>query len=215
MRVRLAAALVILGCSPLRADVEVRMAGDRVSVRAVSAPVAEILERLARATGMRVVYEGPVPRQVLTATLEGRAPAAVVLSVLEGLGLNYALVMDRSGARVDQLLILGAVAPGSASPLSTPPVARRGVPIVQPESPEELLESLQNDADAEQTESDEGDEFIAQLPPDQPPPDPAGPRPAGPPPPDYPSSAFTPRLPLPTPAPVPSPQASPPPPPRQ
>lgn len=189
------------------------MAGDRVSVRAVSAPVAEILERLARATGMRVVYDGPVPRQILTATLEARAPAAAVLSVLEGLGLNYALVMDRSGARVDQLLILGAVAPG-ASPLSSPPVARRGLPIVQPESPEELLESLQEDPDPEQAESDEGDEFVAQ-PPDQPPPEPAGPRHPGPPPPNYPSSSFTPKLPQPTPAPVPSPQASPPPPQRQ
>lgn len=180
------------------------MAGDRVSVRAVSAPVAEILERLARTTGMRVVYDGPVPRQVLTATLEGYAPAAAVLSVLEGLGLNYALVMDPSGARVDQLLILGAAAPGPASPRSTPPVARRGVPNPEPESPEQLLEALQNEPESEESDPDELDELIAQPAPEQPPPGPAGPRP-----PEYPSSSFTPRLPLPTPAPAPSPQASP------
>lgn len=180
------------------------MAGDRVSVRAVSAPVAEILERLAHTTGMRVVYEGPVPRQVLTATLEERAPAEAVLSVLEGLGLNYALVMDPSGARVDQLLILGAAAAAPASPRSAPPVARRGVPVAEPEPPEELLESLQDEPDTEQAAEDELDGLITQPAPEQPPPEPARPRS-----PEYPSSSFTPRLPQPTPAPAPSPQASP------
>ena len=43
----------------------------------------QVLDRLARQTGMKVVYEGPAPRQLVTVSLKGRTPAEAVLSVLE------------------------------------------------------------------------------------------------------------------------------------
>ena len=199
--------LIVLATSPVCADVDVSVAGDRVSLRAVSAPVSEILDRLASQTGMRLTYDAPRPRQALTATLENRRPAEAILSVLEGLGLNYALVMDRSGARVEQLLILGtvsaAVAPAAPVQPAPPPQARK------PLSPAEQEAIWGDDADAddapadEAAEGEEAEQPGAQEGATKPPRTGAAPI-AGPRPPEYPSSAFSPRLPMPTPVPSPS-----------
>jgi hypothetical protein len=210
MAIRLALALVILGCPSLHAEVEVRLAGERVSIRAASAPLAEVLERLARTTGMRVVYDGPVPRQLLTATLENRAPEEAVHSVLEGLGLNYALVMDPSGVRVDQLLIFGAASAVAQRSLPTPATPQRP-PRPIPDAPaadqdEDIMDEVMDQSGEEELEAATAESSPAE-------PSAAAPAPgiAQPPPPDYPASAFTPRLPLPTPPPTPSPQPTPPP----
>jgi hypothetical protein len=210
MAVRLAVALVILGCTSARAEVEVRLAGERVSIRAAAAPLAEVLERLARTTGMRVIYDGAVPRQTLTATLEDRAPEEAVHSVLEGLGLNYAVVMDPSGARVDQLLILGAasaVAQRSAPTPATPQRPPRPVPDPPAEAEEDdqdFMEEVMDETGEEELDAATGGEPAPSEPSAAPAPGIAGPRP-----PDYPASAFTPRLPVPTPPPTPSPQVTP------
>jgi hypothetical protein len=190
--------------------VEVRLTGERVSIRAASAPLAEVLERLARTTGMRVVYDGAVPRQTLTATLEDRAPEEAVHSVLEGLGLNYALVMDPSGVRVDQLLILGAataVAQRSVPTPASPQRPPRPIPDQQPSEDEDDSEDMTDEV-VDQTGEEELEALTAEPSPAEPSAAPA-PGIAGPRPPDYPASAFTPRLPLPTPPPTPSPQATP------
>lgn len=214
MRIGLGAAFVVLACSPLRADVEVQMAGERVTLRAVSAPVAEVLERLARTTGMRVLYDGPVPRQMLTATFSAREPAEAVLSVLEGLGLNYALVMDPSGTRVDQLLIMGAAAAAAPSarngPPAVPPTARRGVPQ-DDEDTEEMMNAVEQEVMDQQGQDDVADqeEDMTPQPTAAPPPEPVQLRA-----PEYPSSSFTPKIPVPN-APAASPQASPSPPSRE
>ena len=184
----LAAALGLLAC-PLQAEVEIQRTGDRVSLSAVSAPVSEILDRLARQTGMKVVYDAQPPRQLITARLDDRTTAEAVVGLMEGLGLNYALVMDVAGTRVDQLLVLGPVgvsAPSAAATRPTPAPPRR-----QPEPPE-----LEADDQSEEAPEDEFEEELEADPDAQP----AAPAPAGPPappPPDYPSSSFTPRLPTP------------------
>ena len=66
---------------------------------------------------MKVVYEGPAPRQLVTLSLHGRTPTETVLSVFEGLGVNFALVADPSGARVQTLVVAGT-ATASSSPSS-------------------------------------------------------------------------------------------------
>lgn len=195
----------MLTSTPLRAEVEVRSAGDRISLRAVSAPVSEVLDSLAHHTGMSVSYDAAPPRQTLTATLEDRAPAEVVLSVLEGLGLNYALVMDRGGARVDRLLILGALS------TTEPTQARSAAPAAQPTPPaQQPNPHAELGAREDEDEDDPEEDVLAKL--EQAaaagaatPPAPTE-RPA---PPQYPSSAFTPRLPLPGPAAAPSAQPTP------
>jgi hypothetical protein len=130
--VRLPAALLVLvlSCAPAGAEVTVRVAGGQVDLTATAAPVAEVLDRLARQTGMKVVYEGPAPRQLVTLSLHGRTPTEAVLDVLEGLGVNYLLTRDPSGA--DRLIVFGASreaepqgtarpSPGSGQPEAIPP----------------------------------------------------------------------------------------------
>jgi hypothetical protein len=107
------------------AQTEVRRSGDKVDVRATAAPVSEVLDRLARETGMKVSYDGPPPRARVSVTLTGVTPAQAVLSVLEGQGLNYALRMDPTGARIDTLLLVSS---GAAAP----PTPTRPVPGPRP-----------------------------------------------------------------------------------
>jgi hypothetical protein len=107
-----------LAAAPATAEVTVRVSGGQVDLTASAAPLAEVLDRLARQTGMKVVYEGPAPRQLVTLSLHGRTPTETILSVFEGLGVNFALVADRSGSRVQTLVVAGT-ATSSSSPSST------------------------------------------------------------------------------------------------
>jgi hypothetical protein len=205
MRFAWLAALLVLGVPQLHAGVDVRVNGDRVSLQAVSAPVAEILEGIARRTGMRLTYDAPLPRQTLSAAFEDRTPAEAVLSVLEGLGLNYALVMDGSGTRVDQLLILGTASASASLPTAGPnrpaPPARRQVPPEQ-----EVLDDLEEDeaGNTQPDAMDDSDELEAQPEGGEAAAQPAAPSVIGPQIPEYPSSPFSPRLPMPTPPPSPA-----------
>jgi len=200
--------LCVLAASPLCAEVEVRVADNRVSLHAVSAPLSEILNSLARQTGMRLSCDVPCPRQALTATLENRTPGEAVLSLLEGLGVNYALVMDRSGARVEQLLILGTAAAEAppAAPIRPGPAQQDPQALSQAEVDAAWEEDVGDDelpVDDAETEGKgaQGAQGAAKAPP-------AGAAGAAVPhPPDYPSSSFSPRLPVPVPAPAPTPEA--------
>jgi len=120
-------AVGLLGVRQAGAQTEVRRAGDRLDVRATTSPLSEVLDRLARETGMKVSYDGPPPRGRISVALSGVSSLQAVMSVLEGQGLNYALRMDPSGARVDTLMIVGGTATASAGPA---PMARgpRAVP---------------------------------------------------------------------------------------
>jgi hypothetical protein len=115
--VRPAAVLLVLvfASAPAGAEVTVRLSGGQVDLTATAAPVADVLDRLARQTGMKVVYEGPAPRQLVTLSLHGRTPTEAVLDVLEGLGVNFAFVADPSGARVQTLVVAGTASASSAS----------------------------------------------------------------------------------------------------
>jgi hypothetical protein len=128
-RLPMSAALALALSAPLQAGVEVTATGDRLDVTAAEVPVSEVLDGLARKTRMKVVYEGPVPRTPVTVELRGRTPAEAVLGVLEGLGLNYALVLDVSGTEVETLIV-GTAAPASAGratpPAETARTARNG-----------------------------------------------------------------------------------------
>jgi len=115
MRPAAAAVLLSLVVTVASAEVAVRVSAGRVDLTATAAPVADVLDRLARQTGMKVVYEGPAPRQLVTVSLHGRTPAETILAVFEGLGLNYAMVADSTGAGVQTLMVAGAA---SATPAS-------------------------------------------------------------------------------------------------
>ena len=107
---------LLLLATPGRSEVLVRVSGAQVDVTATAAPLADVLDRLARQTGMKIVYEGPAPRQLVTLALHARSPAETVLAVLEGQGLNFALVANPTGGGVATLILAGAP---SASPSSS------------------------------------------------------------------------------------------------
>jgi hypothetical protein len=118
--------LVLLAAPDLRAAVEVRVSAGRVDVQATNAPLAEILDGLARQLNIKIVYEGPPPKQLLTVDLKDRTPAEAFLAIVEGQGLAYAFTHDKSGTRVETLLMAGGNnAPSASSSLPPPPPERR------------------------------------------------------------------------------------------
>jgi hypothetical protein len=165
---RLFAALVVVAlvAAPATAEVAVRVSGGHVDLTATAAPLAEVLDRLARQTGMKVVYEGAAPRQLVTLSLHGRTPTETVLAVFEGLGVNFALVADPSGSRVQTLVVAGTAASSAPSSTATaraasPPSARRpfGPP---PGASPETVDPAFEEVDEEPTGDEEA---FAGLPP--------------------------------------------------
>ena len=139
--------LLLVFAPRAHAGVDVREEQGRVDVAATAAPLFEVLDRLARQTGMKVVYEGPAPRQLVTLSLAGRSPAEAVASILEGQGLNYALILDVTATRVEKLLVTGSSAGGRALSRSSAP-SRPRVQPVRPPPDDEADEELDEEDDA-------------------------------------------------------------------
>jgi hypothetical protein len=112
---------VVLAARSGGTETEVRKAaGDRLDVRATAAPVSEVLDRIARETGMKVTYDGAPPRARVSVTLTAVTPAQAVLAVLEGQGLNYALRMDPKSVRIETLLMVAGSGAGASVPSARP-----------------------------------------------------------------------------------------------
>lgn len=182
---RIGLVLPLLALPAAAAEVDVRVNAGRLDVRAIAAPLSEVLDRLSKQTGMKLLYEGPPPRQLVTLSLARRTPAQAVVGVLEGLGLNYVLVMDPAGERVATLLMAGASGPG------TPPAGARA-PGMMPPMPMQPVTHPDEPAEVEEEEPPPPE------PAEVPKPNPEEP-PGGPPgivvpaPPNYPASPFTPQ----------------------
>ena len=123
------------------ADLEVRTAGGHLSVKAQRVPLARILEQLGRETGMKVVYESSPPSQIVSAVVEADSEREVLTRILEGLGVSSAFRLDRSGRRVEMLLITGAGGGGGARAGGASPTPRpvMPIPIENPEAFEEAI----------------------------------------------------------------------------
>jgi hypothetical protein len=213
------AALVLVG-GVASADVDVQIRGGRVDVRATAAPLSQVLDRLARATGMKVVYQGATPSVLVSLGLENRTPAEAVFGVLEGLGLNYAFVVDAAGSKVETLILAGAAGPKTASSSAPPPAAapapryvprsRTPPPAAGPDPSEEEGEEVGEEPEAEESgeveEPEEGEEKPEAA---APPPGPRGNVLQPPAQPVFPSSPFAPRAPMFVPQPEPQPTPSP------
>jgi hypothetical protein len=146
----LAAFALLLAVSAHGAEVDIRPAANgRVSLKVNAAPLSEVLDRLARLTGMKVVYDGVPPRALVRGRqVENATPAEAVADVLDGLGVSYALRLDASGAKVDTLLVLGATRSATAPPPrpAVPPVripGMGGVPVAAPDDSDEEAPSEQ------------------------------------------------------------------------
>jgi hypothetical protein len=211
MRTLLALMALLVAAPPLRAAVDVRVSPDnRVDVQATNAPLSEILDGLARQLKVKIVYEGPPPRQLLTVDLKGRTPAEAFLAIVEGQGLAYAVAMDKSGTKVESVLMAGG---------NNAPAANAGPPRASPRAERPIRESVVPDEPQEEPAADVEDE---EAPPDGRAVVPHG-KPADPGPPtqgvyiptpgaDFPSSTFAPHPPPPeTNKPAPKPESTPPP----
>lgn len=131
MRGRLAIAGLLFCAEASAAESTVTVSSDGVIIVARATPVSEVLDRLARQTGMKVTYDGGTPRTLVTTRIERATPAEAVLAVLEGLGLAYALQTDPTGSRVETLLMMG-----QASSVASPPRAAAPPPVpMMPEPP--------------------------------------------------------------------------------
>jgi hypothetical protein len=207
VRLLVPAALLLLTSPAAGAGpIDVRVSGDRLTIHARAAALADVLAQVASRTGMKVVYDGRPPRSPVTVTIDDAAPAEAILRVLEGLGINYALAMDREGRRVETLIVSGGEAdkPGAAapsgvslrSPLRPPAGTVVGAPV-EPDEDDETDQEVENavaaakDAKVKPDDEDEDDDEEAE----------AEPAPA-------PSPAATPLAPR-FPGPRPSPSASP------
>jgi hypothetical protein len=65
-----------------------------VGLDARATPLSRVLDILARETGMKVVYNGPAPTQLVTASFSRRSLGDVVSELLAGLGLGYGMGGD-------------------------------------------------------------------------------------------------------------------------
>src|SRR5262245_51881984 len=104
----------------LAAEIQVRPNGGLIDVHATAAPMQDVLSRIAQQTGMKVVYDGAPPRGLVTLTLLQRTPAEAVLALFEGAGVNYAMKTDRSGTRVDTLIVTGGASGAGAAAAPRP-----------------------------------------------------------------------------------------------
>ena len=211
--------VLALSAPPVRAEVDVQYKGGRVDVRATAAPLAEVLDRLARATGMKVVQQGVTPSMLLSLSFQGRTPAEAVFGVLEGLGLNYAFVLDASGSRIETLVLAGSAGgrPASTTPTIPPPLAPATRYAPQPATPPPAAGPDEAGDDA--AEEDQGEEAAPDAEEGEPaagkpgvPPAPRGSVLQAPAEPVFPSSPFAPRAPIFSPQPDPQPQPTPKPP---
>jgi hypothetical protein len=168
------------------AQTEVRRVGDKLDVRATAAPVSEVLDRIARETGMKVTYDGAPPRARVSVSVTGVTPAQAVLSVLEGQGLNYALRMDPRAVRVETLLMVAGTGAAAAVP-----------PPVRPQPGPRLIE---REPDVTEPDDEAPSEAPVPAPEERRPfPFPGGPPPTGP---AMPLVLPTPTMPAPSPAPA-------------
>lgn len=88
-----------------------------VTIRARAVALKEILDRLASATGMKVVYDGSPPLAPVTISIEDLPPPAAVLHLMEGLGVSYAFNEDPERARIRTLMLFDrSVGLGPAAP---------------------------------------------------------------------------------------------------
>lgn len=111
----LALAQAIPAALPASGSLEVEARGTHVSVRANRVPLNRILDRLAQQTGMKVTYDATPPAQPVTTTIEGLPARDAIVRLMEGLGVAYVFRTDRSGQRVETLIVTEANASGSST----------------------------------------------------------------------------------------------------
>jgi len=107
-----------------------------LSIRCADAPLGGLLEQIKAATGMTLILEGVAADTRLTADVQAQPASLALQRLLEGTGVDYALVMERSDPRRVATLYVGdrkaaAAAPATAAPRAIPPPRSSPVPAIE------------------------------------------------------------------------------------
>ncbi len=152
-RLRSVSLLVLLALPSGSADLDVQAKNGRVTLRVRAVPLVDVLERLSRETGLKLVYEGPRPFQRVTVTIQGMPESEALSQLFEGLGVNYAFHADPGGQRVEMLIIYGASgsSPSAAARASSPGRASGNNSPPEPPEAEEPFSEEQGQVDPAET----------------------------------------------------------------
>ena len=138
MRRMLCCCFALAVAAPARAEVVVKTTGGAIALTSHAAPLSEVLSRLGRHTGMKVVYQGSAPRQRVTVSLTGATPAHIVHDLLAGRRVSYTLAVDGE-TRATTLTVAGPglAPPGHAARAAAP--AAEGTALSSTDPAENLL----------------------------------------------------------------------------
>jgi hypothetical protein len=160
MRALIGLAALLAATPVIAGQAAVTLNGNLVDVASDATPVSDLLDRLGRETGMKVVYEGPRPRVPVTLNVRNSTTAQAVFQVLEGLGIGYATRLDDTGTKVETLLIVASGPGGGPSRPSMPP-ARPAMPRTFMEEkmppPEDVTDEAEDDAEPDEEAAEEDD----------------------------------------------------------
>ncbi|MGH9322706.1 MAG: hypothetical protein ACRD3V_22820, partial [Vicinamibacteria bacterium] len=150
------AAVLLFGAASWAQPVTVTYHEGLLSIQCVDAPLSSVFETIEEQAGIDLTLEDPVKSKKLTASLTDVPVAMAVQRLLEGVGVNYIVMMDPyDWGRVGKIFV-GAGGGGPARGASGP----RGP--VMPEEPveeayEEMAPDLQGLEGMEGMEGDFGD----------------------------------------------------------
>jgi len=129
--VSLGAALLLVSQASWAQPVEVTHQNGLISIQCTDAPLSSVFEKIEQETGIELTLEDEVKSKKLTANLADLPVAMAVARVLEGVGVNYIVMMDPfDWGRVDKIFV-GA---GGGGP------ARAAGPVRGPVMPEEPMD---------------------------------------------------------------------------
>lgn len=100
--------ITVVGQASVSSVTEVTVVGGRVHIQATTTSVSEVLDRLSKTTGMKIVYDGAPPSDRLTVAIDAGSETEALSRLLEGLGLTYAFKLDKSGRHVETLFVTSA-----------------------------------------------------------------------------------------------------------
>jgi hypothetical protein len=96
---------VVLLAQPAAPRLEVSASDGRLAIRATATPLADVLDEVARKTGMVVVFETARPRQPVTANIPSLPEEEAIARLLEGQPVSWGVKLSANRRRVERLVL--------------------------------------------------------------------------------------------------------------
>ena len=120
-RIAVCTALLLAVAAGARPELNIELRGSTIDIRARQVPLQQVLDQLAQKTGMKIVYDTEPPQDQVSLELSGFGVPAALTELLRGHGLHYVTMMDRSGQRVETLLLTHGGGTGARAQAAPPP----------------------------------------------------------------------------------------------